>query len=97
MKKLILGFAAAGLFATDLVTAVAFRGNYIRMGMNWHDCTCEMVVRKGGMANKATFAAYESLASLCRAMRLTGCTEDDRLDIFYRNSEKLFKYTGEYS
>ena len=80
------------LFGTDLVTAVAFRGSYVRLGMSWHVCTADMVARAGGMADKTTFAAYESLAALCRAMRLCSCSEDDRLGMFYRNACGLFGY-----
>lgn len=80
------------LFGTDLVTAAAFRGSYIRLGMSWHVCTGDMVARAGGMSDKTTFAAYESLSALCRALRLSGCDEDDRADIFYRNAHRLFNY-----
>ncbi|HIA47431.1 MAG TPA: hypothetical protein EYN96_05545 [Candidatus Hydrogenedentes bacterium] len=83
------------LFGTDLVTAAAFRGSYIRLGMSWHVCTADMVARAGGMSDKTTFAAYESLSALCRALRLTGCSEDDRADIFYRNAHRLFEYSGD--
>ena len=85
------------LFGTDLVTAAAFRGSYIRLGMSWHVCTDEMVSRKGGMANKTTYATYENLAALCRAMRLTNCTEEDRDAIFYHNACKTYGYTGKPS
>ncbi len=85
------------LFGTDLVSPTAFRGNYIRMGMSWHACTADMVTRPGGMPDKTTYAVYEGLSSLCRAMRLSGCSEDDRLDIFYRNACKLYNYSGDAS
>jgi predicted TIM-barrel fold metal-dependent hydrolase len=83
------------LFGTDLVTATAFRGNYIRMGMSWHACTAKMVTRAGGMPDKTTFAAYENLAALCRAMRLCACGEEDRQSIFYHNACGLFGCSGE--
>ena len=83
------------LFGTDLVTATAFRGNYIRLGMSWHACTTAMVKRANGMPDKTTFAAYESLAALCRAMRLSQCSEEDRANIFYRNACGLFGFSGE--
>lgn len=78
------------LFGTDLVTAVAFRGNYVRMGMSWHVCTDEMVRRQGGTAHRTTFAAYENLAALCFAMRFLGLDETERRAIFYDNAARLF-------
>jgi predicted TIM-barrel fold metal-dependent hydrolase len=80
------------LFGTDLVTAAAFRGSYVRLGMSWHVCTADMVGRRGGMADKTTYAAYESAGALCRAMRFCGLTEEERADIFYRNACALFGY-----
>ncbi len=79
------------LFGTDLVTAVAFRGNYVRMGLSWHVCTDEMVSRQGGTAHRSTFAAYEGLAALCFALRFLEVPEEERNDIFYRNGEGLFQ------
>lgn len=82
------------LFGTDLVTAVAFRGNYIRMGMGWHVCTDAMVRRQGGMADRSTFAAYENLAALCFAMRFLELPEIERNAIFHDNAERLFGRIG---
>ena len=85
------------LFGTDLVTAAGFRGSYIRLGMSWHACTSEMVARKGGMADKTTYAAYESLAALCRALRLCDISDQECEHIFYHNACELFDYSGELS
>ncbi len=81
------------LFGTDLVTAAAFRGSYIRLGMSWHLCTADMVTRAGGMADKTTFAAYESLCALCHAMRFCGVSARDRENIFQNNALGLFGTT----
>jgi len=67
------------------------------MGMNWHDCTSEMVARKGGMTNRATYAAYESLAALCSAMRYCKISDQDREDIFSNNAYRLFDTAGDHS
>lgn len=83
------------VFGTDLVTAAAFRGSYVRLGMSWHVCTSEMVARQGGMADQTTFATYENMAALCRAMRLSGCSDEVRETIFSRNAYKLYNYGGE--
>ena len=78
------------VFGTDLVTATGFRGSYVRLGMSWHACTADMVARTGGMPDKTTFAAYESLCALCHAMRFTRLTEQERRDIFLDNAATLF-------
>lgn len=79
------------MFGSDLVTAVGFRGNYIRMGLSWHCCTDAMVERQGGMAHRSTFAAYENLAALCFAMRFMELDVVTREAIFCDNGERLFK------
>ena len=79
------------LFGTDLVSPVAFRGNYVRMGNSWHVCTDEMVARQGGTARRSTFALYEGMAALCFALRFLEVPEEERNDIFYRNGEGLFQ------
>jgi predicted TIM-barrel fold metal-dependent hydrolase len=78
------------MFGTDLVTAAAFRGSYARLGMGWHLLTAEMVARKGGTPDRSTFAAYESLAALCRAMQFCNLSNDDRNAVFYGNAARLF-------
>ena len=78
------------LYGSDLVTAVAFRGNYIRMGMSWHVCTDEMVMRQGGTAHRTTFAAYENLAALFFALRFMDLGVAEREAIFHGNAERLF-------
>ncbi len=75
------------LFGTDLVTATGFRGTYTRLGMSWHPCTADTV---WGLPPRATFAAYENLAALCRALRFCGWKEEDRCGLFFRNAETLF-------
>ncbi|MBI2433854.1 MAG: amidohydrolase family protein [Candidatus Hydrogenedentes bacterium] len=79
------------LFGTDLVTAAAFRGSYVRLGMSWHVCTDAMVARAGGMAAKSTFAAYESLCALCYAVRFLGLSEAERWDLFFQNAAQLYR------
>lgn len=78
------------LFGTDLVTAAGFRGSYVRLGMSWHMCTADMVARRGGMADKTTFAAYESLCALCCAMRFHKVGESERRNIFHDNAIAVF-------
>ncbi len=78
------------VFGTDLVTAVGFRGSYVRLGMSWHACTAEMVARAGGMADKTTFAVYENLCALCHGMRICGLTEKERDGVFHDNASELF-------
>ena len=80
------------MYGSDLVTAVGFRGNYVRMGLSWHCCTDGMVERQGGMAHRSTFAAYENLAALCFAMRFLELDAPAREAIFYGNGERLFKH-----
>ncbi len=82
------------LFGTDLVTAAGFRGSYARLGMSWHLLTADMVARKGGTPNRSTFAAYESLAALCHAMKFCDLSEDERFGIFYANARKLFRLSA---
>lgn len=77
-------------YGSDLVTAVAFRGNYIRMGLSWHICTDEMVTRQGGTAHRTTFAAYENLAALCFAIRYLELNEEERNALFHDNAARLF-------
>jgi predicted TIM-barrel fold metal-dependent hydrolase len=82
------------LFGTDLVTAVAFRGNYVRMGASWHVCTDAMVARPKGQAataQRSTFAAYEGLAALCFALRFLEVSEAEREAIFFGNGERLYE------
>lgn len=79
------------MYGSDLVTAVGFRGNYIRMGLSWHVCTDGMVARQGGMADRSTFAAYENLAALCFAMRFLEMDEEAREAIFRTNGERLYR------
>lgn len=79
------------LFGSDLVTAVGFRGNYVRMGLSWHCCTDGMVARQGGMAHRSTFAAYENLAALCFAMRFLEMNTSEREALFFGNGERLFQ------
>ena len=74
------------------MTAVGFRGSYVRLGLSWHVCTAEMVARKGGMVDKTTSAAYESLCALCFALRYASVTESERHGIFYQNGCDLFEY-----
>lgn len=78
------------MYGSDLVTAVGFRGNYIRMGLSWHVCTDGMVERQGGMAHRSTFAAYENLAALCFAMRFLEMDAGSREAIFRTNGERLY-------
>lgn len=78
------------LFGTDLVTAAAFRGSYVRLGMGWHLCTADMVSRPGHNDIRSTFAAYESTASLCRAMTHCSLREEERFAIFYKNAEAIY-------
>jgi len=78
------------LFGSDLVTAAAFRGSYARLGMGWHLLTAEMTARKGGTPDRSTFAAYESLAALCHALKFCALNEEERCGIFYNNAAKLF-------
>jgi predicted TIM-barrel fold metal-dependent hydrolase len=75
------------LFGTDLVTATAFRGAYVRLGLSWHVCTPDMVA---GLPPRATFAAYENLAVLCRAARFCNLDQRQLRGIFYDNSARLF-------
>ena len=79
------------LFGSDLVNAAAFRGSYIRLGMSWHAMTAQMISRKGGMPNRATFAVYENLSAMLRAAR--HCRLDDSAihKIFYDNAAGLFR------
>ena len=79
------------MFGSDLVTAVGFRGNYIRMGLSWHCCTDEMVERQGGMAHRSTFAAYENLAALCFAVRFLELDAVAREALFSGNGERLYR------
>lgn len=78
-------------YGSDLVTAVAFRGNYVRMGMSWHVCTDEMVARTGGTAHRSTFAVYENLAALCFAIRFLELDDVERDALFYGNAETFFR------
>ncbi len=79
------------LFGTDGVTAAAFRGSYIRLGMGWHVCTSELVRRPGGLDHRtATFAAYESLCAMLHAANFCKLTEKDFNDIFFANAARLF-------
>jgi len=79
------------MFGSDLVTAVGFRGNYIRMGLSWHVCTDAMVERQGGMAHRSTFAAYENLAALCFAVRFLELDKAARDALFCHNGETLYQ------
>ena len=78
------------LFGTDLVTAAGFRGSYVRLGMSWHVCTPDMVVRPGGLESRATFAAYENLCALLHAARFCKLSEEERRNIFHDNAARLF-------
>ena len=78
------------VFGSDLVTPVAFRGNYVRMGMSWHAATPELLCKAGGLDSKATFAVYENLSALFHAARFCNVSEYDIQNIFYTNSKKLF-------
>jgi len=79
------------LYGSDLVDASAFRGNYIRLGMNWHVVTPNLIARKGGLESRATFAFYENLSALFQAARFCNLSEDDIQNIFYNNAANLFK------
>jgi len=79
------------LFGTDLVTAAAFRGSYIRLGTSWDIVTSDALTRPGGQTIKATFAAYENLCALFCAARFCGLKENQIHDIFYANAQRLFK------
>ena len=79
------------MYGSDLVTAVGFRGNYIRMGLSWHCCTDAMVERQGGMAHRSTFAAYENLAALCFAIRFLELDDAARDALFFGNGERLYQ------
>jgi glutamate-1-semialdehyde 2,1-aminomutase len=79
------------LFGSDLVNAVAFRGNYIRLGRSWHVVTPQAVAREGGLESRATFAIYENLSALFHAARFCRISEDDIQNIFYNNAARLFK------
>lgn len=79
------------MYGSDLVTAVGFRGNYVRMGMSWHCCTDGMVARHGGMAERSTFAAYENLAALCFAVRFLELDTAERDALFFSNGESLYR------
>lgn len=82
------------LFGSDLVTASAFRGSYVRLGMSWHVCTDAMVNRPGGIPAKSTFAAYENLCALCYAVRFLRFSEQERQDLFHDNAAKLYASCG---
>ncbi len=77
------------VFGTDLVTASAFRGSYVRLGMSWHMCTSQMVGRPGGMPDKSTFAVYENVCALCHAMGFCKLEEHERRAIFFDNGARL--------
>ena len=79
------------VFGSDLVTPVAFRGNYVRLGMSWHAASPKLLGGAGGLESKATFAAYENLSALLQAARFCRVSEDDIQNIFYNNSKELFK------
>lgn len=81
------------LFGSDLVTAVGFRGNYIRMGMSWHVCTQDMLTHKGPTAHRTTYAAYENLSALCFALRHLELGESEREALFSGNAARMFSGT----
>jgi len=78
------------LFGSDLVGAMAFRGNYTRLGMSWHIVTPQLIARDGGLETRATFAAYENLSALFHAVRYCHVSKDDIQNIFYNNAARLF-------
>lgn len=78
------------MYGSDLVTAVGFRGNYVRMGLSWHCCSDAMVARQGGMAHRSTFAAYENLAAWCFALRFLEVGAAERDALFCGNAERLY-------
>lgn len=80
------------VFGTDLVTAAAFRGSYVRLGMGWHLCTSAMVARPGGTADRSTYAAYENLCALCFAVRHLDLSARERFALFCGNACTLYGY-----
>jgi len=79
------------MYGSDLATAVAFRGNYIRMGMSWHVCTADMLTHKGPTTHRTTYAAYENLAALCFAVRHLDLSEAERNALFHDNAMRLYQ------
>ena len=65
------------LFGSDLVNPVAFRGNYIRLGMSWHVVTPQDVARDWGLESRATFTIYENLSALFHAARFCHVSEEN--------------------
>ncbi len=79
------------LFGSDLASATAFRGSYVRLGRSWHIVTPQLIAREGGLESRATFAIYENLSALFQAARFCNVSESDIQNIFYNNSARLFK------
>lgn len=78
------------LFGSDLVNAVAFRGSYVGLGMNWHLATPEFLAQTGRSENKATFAMYENLRAIFQAVRFCSINKEAIRNIFYNNAARLF-------
>jgi glutamate-1-semialdehyde 2,1-aminomutase len=73
------------LFGSDLITASAFRGSYIRLGMGWHLCEAERLPR----THRATFALYENLAALAHALQTARLSPGEITALFHDNARRI--------
>lgn len=78
------------LFGTDLVTATAFKGTHVRLGMSWELCPADIIAAHRNADLHPTFSVYESLCTTLYAARFCRLSETSVTNIFFKNAARLF-------